>query len=312
MTRHTRKPDSGTVDNRRHNLLEGPELLSNSGLEVEGELELGNCRHELFPVVSGSTEKKAGIVCAKKNTNHPALRLVVSRDDLPDVPRKYDQSTSGRVSSTGTAPELSRSNAIAVDSAIRSFVDKAFRRYPSEVPQRPAYASCASRSSELRYDLSDSILRTLPDSNLLAIPFVHLPGVAAPYYHCMDRDELKRVRKRRLALLVEEFGSQVALAKTLNSEPNLISQLLTNPRKSFGEKVARNIESKCRKPRGWLDTDEEAPTPPPTDWPFSFDRSHWDRLAPEQQTEIESALKKLILGAGVQEFAVKRPKRRSA
>jgi hypothetical protein len=239
--------------------------------------------------------------------DQPQLRLVVSKDE----PRRYAQSTSGRMSSTGTAPPLSRSSAIAVDSAIRSFVDSAFRKYPTEVPQRAAYESWESRSSELRYDRSDSIGRTLPYSNVLAIPFVHLPQQQPTYHREMDREKLKKLRKARLALLVEELGSQVALANLLGSEENYISQLLS-PSKSFGEQTARKIEAAARKPSGWLDTTEVVSPSARQEWPFSFDRAFWDRLHPSQQAEIEAAFQKMVLGASVQELAIKRPKRKPA
>lgn len=54
MRRHTRQPDPTPVDNRGENLLEGPELLGDRGLEVELKLDLGNDRAHVLPVLSGS------------------------------------------------------------------------------------------------------------------------------------------------------------------------------------------------------------------------------------------------------------------
>lgn len=251
-------------------------------------------------------------ISGTRNKTQPApLRLVFSREDSLDVPRKYDQSTSGRVSSTGTAPPLSLSNAITVDSAIRSFVESAFRRYPKEVPQRAAYASWSSRSKVLRYLLSDSIGQTLPDSNSLAIPFAHSSARPSNYDSPMDREELRRIRKIRLAELVAEFGTQTELAAKMDDEQNYISKLLS-PNTPFGEKTARKIELAARKPQGWLDHLRDEEPVPTTGWPFSFSRDFWDRLDPAQQREIDAAVQKMILGASIQDMAVKRPRRKPA
>lgn len=64
MSSDTTKGALGTVDSGSDDMLEGPELLRDRGLEIEGELELGNCRHEMFPVFYGSGEKNSGTVPA--------------------------------------------------------------------------------------------------------------------------------------------------------------------------------------------------------------------------------------------------------
>lgn len=307
MTSNAQKPHARAVNNSSDNLLQGPKLLSETGLEIEGKLKLGNCRNHVFPVLSGTAEIKTANIGGIRKPQ-PLLRLVTNRETLSDVPRRYPQSTSGRMSSTNTTPELSRSSAIAVDSAIRSFVDSAFRRYPTEVSQRRAYSSCASRGSELRYDRRDSIGGVLPSSNVLAIPFVHLPARRAPYDGGMD---IRDVRRRRLRELKDELGSQQAIADRLQGEQNYISGLLSG-KKPFGEKTARKIEKACGKPEKWLDQLETSEERRVSEWPFSLDPEFWRRLNPQQRHEIEGAFTKMVLGANIEQAAAKPPKKRSA
>jgi hypothetical protein len=237
----------------------------------------------------------------RNNKNQARLRLAWTNPDLADEPRRYAQSTSGRMDSTGTSPPLSRSSAMAVDSAIRSFVESALRRYPTVVPQRAAYECWASRSRELRYLRSgegDSIGRTLPYGKEIAIPFGHLPVAAYSYDESMS---LSDTRRRRLRLLIGQAGSQKALSEMCGFQSdNYISQLL-KPGKSFGEKAARRIEKGARKPEKWLDSDEETDSSPPPIWPFGFDRTLWDRLPPSRQRSLEDSFLTLVLGASVQE-----------
>lgn len=50
---------SGAVDSGSQDLLERSELLGESRLKIETKLELGNCRHNVFPVLSDLEEKKS-------------------------------------------------------------------------------------------------------------------------------------------------------------------------------------------------------------------------------------------------------------
>lgn len=243
------------------------------------------------------------IIQPRNNKNQARLRLAWDNPDFADDPRKYAQSTSGRMDSTGTFPPLSRSSAMAVDSAIRSFVESAFRKYPADVPQRFAYRSCAATSRELRYVRSGgsvgSIEPTLPYSKVFAIPFVHSSTGVDSYDERMDK---RATRRRRLALLVSEFRTQEALASAVGFEANYISQLLSG-KKSFGEKTARKIEKGAKKPEEWLDEDVERPELLAVVWPFAFDRALWDRLPALRRHEMENTFLQLILGASVQEAA---------
>jgi hypothetical protein len=238
-----------------------------------------------------------------ENKNQARFR-VVRADGKLELPRRYAQSTSGRMCSHFTTPPLSRSSAMAVDSAIRSLAEIAFRRYPTEVSQRPAKAACSCGLRELRYLRSDSMDTVLRNSNDCAIPFVHLLSGNAPYDREMD---IQETRRARLRLLVKEFSTQTALAKQLDVEQNYISRLLKNGH--FGEKTARKIETKANKPQGWLDGDIADQEPSLPEWLSSVDPVLWGRLEPHQKREIDEAVAKLVLGASVQK-AVTTPARR--
>lgn len=126
-----------------------------------------------------------------------------------------------------------------------------------------------------------------------------------------DRETRRTIRVSRLRVLIREAGGQKDLAKALDVEPNYISQLKSG-KKSFGEEVARSIEGKLKKPLGWLDGEGSIDAERPTEWPFSFDRSLWDRLPMTQKAELEASFQKLILGASVQEAAAPSKRRREA
>lgn len=245
------------------------------------------------------------------------LRVVGPRGDLL-LPRRYAQSTSGRTDSTGTCPPLSRSSAMAVDSAIRCLAEMAFRKYPTVVPQRFAYDSCASGESELRYARSRSALtnssdmpETLPYGKGETIPFSHSTCGRRSYDIRMAKSAKAEIRRRRLRLLITELGSQKAVADICGfPTDNYVTQLL-NPKKSFGEKTARKIEVATRKPEGWLEEDA-LETPPPPPWPFNFDRTLWDRLSLAKQRDVEIQFQRLILGALVEDAAVPPGKQRPA
>ncbi len=72
-----------------------------------------------------------------------------------------------------------------------------------------------------------------------------------------DIEILQAIRLRNLRALADEMTGQnkfVQLAEKLDKSPQQISHLAgKNPTKPIGEKLAREIEQKANKPRGWLD-----------------------------------------------------------
>ncbi len=71
----------------------------------------------------------------------------------------------------------------------------------------------------------------------------------------MDR----KLRRRNLRRLIDELadGNQARFAEQIGRTPSYVGQLVRGVG-SFGERVAREIESRCRKPVGWLDGLEDS------------------------------------------------------
>jgi len=70
---------------------------------------------------------------------------------------------------------------------------------------------------------------------------------------------IDNIRRRNLELLVEEFGTQSAVALNCQTSVSNLSHILIRYRKSNGKIVkmgatlARKIEAGCNKPVGWMD-----------------------------------------------------------
>ncbi len=74
--------------------------------------------------------------------------------------------------------------------------------------------------------------------------------------------ELRRTRLRELA-----GTNQAALARRIGRSQSFLNSLLNDEKKSFGEKLARDIEHRLQLYPGWLDRPEDgaAATPPSSD-----------------------------------------------
>lgn len=66
----------------------------------------------------------------------------------------------------------------------------------------------------------------------------------------------KAHRQKNLLRLIQEQanGHQAEFASMIGKSPSYVGQLVRGVG-SFGDRVARQIEQQCRKPRGWLDQD---------------------------------------------------------
>lgn len=238
-----------------------------------------------------------------EHSNQPHLRLVFNREEHFE-PLRYAQSTSGRVSSTGTAPELSFSREIASDSPIRPFVDSTLRRYPIDVSQRSAKADCSSTDSELRKVRRASMAVTLPVGNFKSRPMGHLPSGNDPYSGVVAHNDQFAIRRRRLADLVHECGGKHvdfvrALADRIAGRPDLadsvksftdtsyVSRALKGKSKTggknIGEEPASALEILFAKPKGWMSAESHDQEP----WPFGFARTLWDDLSPDEKRDAE-------------------------
>ncbi len=70
----------------------------------------------------------------------------------------------------------------------------------------------------------------------------------------------KHHRRQNLQRLIAEYanGNQAQFADLIGKSPSYVGQLVRGVG-SFGERVAREIERQCGKPRGWLDLAETGP-----------------------------------------------------
>jgi hypothetical protein len=238
-----------------------------------------------------------------RNRDHPVLRLVVDNEE----PRKYAQSMSGRSRSQRTAPELSRSRATTSASPKSCSADIALRRYPMVVPQRLAYRDCSDCESDLRNERSSeyrsSITAILPMGNNRSIPAGHLPAGKPQYADVVD---LQATRRKRLQMLVDEYGTQTALADKLGLTPNYISRALKGTKK-IGEDWACKVEQATGKPHGWLSQSDDARQ----SWPFDFDRKHWDNLPEDERRQLSRNFTRLVMGTEA-EVASRNRKRKAS
>lgn len=104
---------------------------------------------------------------------------------------------------------------------------------------------------------------------------------------------VEEVRRARLAQLVEEYGSYVKLGEKLGltERDSTLSQIAnqsvnsrTTTPKTMGSTLARRIETACRKPVGWMDTD-------PNLWPFDqVDLGRVQALPQRDRDRLEGGL----------------------
>lgn len=223
-------------------------------------------------------------------------------------PRRYAQSTSGRISSHRTRPPLSRSKAIASDSPNRPLVESFLRMYPMDVPHRAAKDFCSESGRELTYSRNDSMGDyTLPTGTAQSSHAGNWPFPGGGYVVEMGKkaEHLKAlyaVRRRRLAQLVEEYGSQAELARALSqsnmavlSNESYLSRLLSGKPPSEGGKniggdTAAEIERLTNKPAGWLSRESD-------DEPVALvDVNVWNALTREEQLQLRSTIDAMIAG----------------
>ena len=83
--------------------------------------------------------------------------------------------------------------------------------------------------------------------------------VSALLNHC-PMDPIEVTRRHRLAILIREAGSQVALSEKTGKAPAQISQWVralpdskTGKPRSMSKEIARELELHCGKPSGWMD-----------------------------------------------------------
>lgn len=246
------------------------------------------------------------------------LRVVDLSGDVRE-PRRYAQSTSGRMDSHETTPPDSRSILIASDSRNGCATDIALRKYPTVVPQRSANESCDSRSSEFKYRRSASMSLILLNGKSSSILDGNLPfgnrGYDAEMAKRLTRQELKEIRFRNFDALLDRYdGSPKKFCeKTGYTSETTISQLKTR-KKAFGTDLGRQIaEAAGLDPLALENPDgiDASPVPkpkPPRDWPFSFSYAEYMSLSPRKRREMDEAFRDMVIGAQTQQMVARKNK----
>lgn len=115
----------------------------------------------------------------------------------------------------------------------------------------------------------------------------------------MDVADTRRLNLRRY-VDAHFAGNTSAFSRKLNRVPSFFNDLFAG-RKSFGEKLARNLESKIGLSSGALDNPTDsvvqviiAPKAGST-WPFKIARERFDALPHDVKQQAEGALLNIIL-----------------
>lgn len=70
---------------------------------------------------------------------------------------------------------------------------------------------------------------------------------------------ISEIRLSNARNLAAEYNNLAEFSRIIDREPTQVSRFMgANPTKNIGDRIARHIESRCRKPKGWLDTDHSA------------------------------------------------------
>lgn len=94
----------------------------------------------------------------------------------------------------------------------------------------------------------------------------------------------------QIAAGAKAFGLEAAFARQLQTSPAQLSQM--RKASPIGEKLARQIEHHCGKPKGWLDEDHgEAQQPTPAEEHFvSLARAAWHAANAKRKRELRKLL----------------------
>lgn len=70
---------------------------------------------------------------------------------------------------------------------------------------------------------------------------------------------ISEIRLSNARSLAAEYNNLAEFSRIIDREPTQVSRFMgANPTKNIGDRIARHIETSCRKPKGWLDTDHSS------------------------------------------------------
>jgi SOS-response transcriptional repressor LexA len=76
------------------------------------------------------------------------------------------------------------------------------------------------------------------------------------YLEAILMNTISDIRLANARTIAAEYKNPAEFARTIDRESTQVSRFMgANPTKKIGDRMARHIESSCRKPKGWLDTD---------------------------------------------------------
>lgn len=114
--------------------------------------------------------------------------------------------------------------------------------------------------------------------------------------HMSKKDADAALRRKNLQRWIDGKygGNKSAAARAADKPPTQFTDMINNPKRSFGAKLAREIEEKFKSlgmPKYYLDTNEgeiQLPLSRNTEdgWPFNFSRDEFDRLTEDQKEKI--------------------------
>ncbi|RKE36670.1 hypothetical protein B0G76_2872 [Paraburkholderia sp. BL23I1N1] len=111
--------------------------------------------------------------------------------------------------------------------------------------------------------------------------------------------DIWEIRLANMRLLAQKAGSGAALARKLEmAYPLLQNYIGKNPTKKLGDVPVHRAEDAFELPRGWMDrlhgTEEKAPAPDSSIWPFAVERRRFDALPPQEQERIGRFVKDTV------------------
>lgn len=226
-----------------------------------------------------------------------ATLLIVGRTGELLVPRRYAQSTSGFSSSHRTAPPDSRSIEIASAEPQGLCFPATFVRCPSVVLHRSANFWRSARDIGRR-----KVLRSMRSDYHHTVSFLATPN-GEFHRKVYDSDNLQmayqEIRRANLRVLIAtKFrDNQSSLAKRIGKTGSYINDLVREgSSKSFGEKAARDIESKV----GLLPNQLDIPNSPLRYDPSRQDlvddklEEGIDGLSPDEKAELLDRLAEIV------------------
>lgn len=74
-----------------------------------------------------------------------------------------------------------------------------------------------------------------------------------------QKPDIQKIRQINGRKLLEEYDNKKQFAESAGISPTQVSSLFgNNGSVKIGDRIARRLEDKCFKPRGWMDMDHEA------------------------------------------------------